>query len=145
MSTQEYGNKRTLTCSRLSASADNLISEDAYPFPEVPLSLKSSADFFASIPKASPSLSFSPSDILPSTPGSRNSPITPPPGHATLGLYSRGSTLSPGRGVQVMNKLGHERKRTVSSSVVMLDGVEHHAQELDERNEISHWAMDRWR
>lgn len=141
--TQEYGNKRILTCSRLSASADDLISEDAYPFPEVPPSLKSPADF-ASIPKASPSLSFSPSDILPSTPGSRNSPITPPPDHATLGLYSRGSTLSPGRGVQVMNKLGHERKRTLSSSVVMLDGVEHHAQELDEENEISHWAMDRW-
>ncbi len=141
--TQEYAIRRTLTSSRLSASTDDLISEDAYPFPEVPSSLKSPADF-ASIPKASPSLSFSPSDILPLTPGSRNSPITPPPGHGTLGLYSRGSTLSPGRGVQVMKKLGHERKRTVSSGVVMLDGVEHHAQELDVANEISNWAMDRW-
>lgn len=137
---QEYGIKRTLAGSRLSATTDNL--EDAYPFPKVPPSLRSPAGF-ASVAKTSPSLSFSPSDIHSSTPGSRNSPITPPPGHGTLGLYSRGSTLSPGRGVMVMNKIGHERKRTVSSSVVMLDGVEHHAQELDEANEITNWA-DRW-
>ncbi|KAK4697128.1 hypothetical protein P7C71_g905, partial [Lecanoromycetidae sp. Uapishka_2] len=143
VSTQEYDLKRTLAGSRISATAEDLVNEDAYPFPEVPPSLKSPADS-ASIPKASPSLSFSPSEVLSSTPGSRDSPITPPPGHGTLGLYSRGSTLSPGRGVMVMNKVGHERKRTISSSVVMLDGVEHHAQELDEANEISNWAMDRW-
>ena len=150
---QEYGIKRPLAGSRLSASVDDLLLEDAYPFPEVPArelregtfsrervpaSLKSPVDF-ASPPKASPSLSFGPSDILPSTPTSRNSPLTPPPGHNSMG-YGRSSPLSPPRSVMVMNKLGHDRKRTVSSSVVMLDGVEEHAQQLDEEN----WAMDRW-
>jgi len=135
--------------SRLSASADDLLLEDSYPFPEVPPrggilpNLKSPLEF-VSPPKASPSLSFSPSDILPSTPTSRNSPMTPSPGHSSLGVYGRSSTLSPSRGVLVMNKMGHDRKRTTSSSVVMLDGVEQHAQELDEADEISGWAMNRW-
>lgn len=146
---QEYGIKRSMAGNRLSASADDLLLDDAYPFPKVPLreaippSLKSPMGF-VSPPKVSPSLSFSPSDILPSTPTSRNSPLTPPPGHGSLGLYSRGSTLSPSRGVMIMNKLGHDRKRTVSSSVVMLDGIEQHAQELDEANDITGWSMDRW-
>lgn len=139
MPNQEYGLQRNLAGSHISATTDDL-GDEAYPFPEVPPSLRSPAEF-ASIPKASPSLSFSPSDISPST---RNSPITPPPGHGTLGLCSGGNTVSPRRGLQVMNKIGHERKRTVSSSVVMLDGVEHHAQEVDEQNEISNWASDRW-
>lgn len=150
---QEYGVRNQLGGSRLSASADDLLLEDAYPFPQVPprevrkgafsrgqapLSLKSPMDY-VSPPKASPSLSFSPSDILPSTPTSRNSPLTPPPGHGSMG-YGRSNMLSPSRGVMAMNKLGHDRKRTASSSVVMLDGVEQHAQQLDEEN----WAMDRW-
>ncbi len=135
--------------SHLSASADDFLLEDSYPFPKVPpsrgisLNLKSPLGF-VSPPKASPSLSFSPSDILPSTPTSRNSPMTPPTGHGSVGVYGRCSTLSPSRGVIVTNKLGHDRKRTTSSSVVMLDGVEQHARELDEADEISGWAMNRW-
>ena len=150
---QEYGIKRRLTGAPLSASADNLLLDDAYPFPEVPLrqsregtndrewiplSLKSSIGF-VSPPKASPSPSFGLSDILPSTPTSHDSPLTPPPGHISMG-YSRGNTLSPPRGITAMNRLGHDRKRTVSSSVVMLDGVEQQARQLDEEN----WAMDQW-
>lgn len=148
-----YGSRSSISSimagSRLSASADDLLLEDSYPFPEVPPrggippNLKSSMEF-VSPPRPSPSLSFSPSDILPSTPTSHNSPMTPPPGHGSLGLYGRGSTLSPSRGVMAMNQLGHDRKRTTSSSVVMLDGVEQHAQELDEADEISGWAMNRW-
>ena len=149
---QDYGLRRQLTGSRLSASVDDLLLEDAYPFPEVPRkeareepfltdwvppSLKSPMGF-VSAPKASPSLSFGPSDILPSTPTSHNSPLTPSPGHSML--YGRNGTLSPPRGIMAMNKLGHERKTTGSSSVVMLDGIEHHAAQLDEEN----WAMDRW-
>lgn len=150
---QDYGLRKQLAGSRLSASADDLLLDDAYPFPEVPPrqpregtfsrervppSLKSPMDA-VSPSKASPSLSFGPSDILPSTPASRNSPLTPPPGHVPLG-YGRSSPLSPPRSVMAMNKFSHDRKRTISSSVVMLDGVEQHAQQLDEEN----WAMDRW-
>lgn len=138
---QEYGIKRTLAGSRLSASTDDLITEDSYPFPEVPLSLKNPLGF-ASPSKTSPSLSFSPSDILPETPTSRNSPITPTAGHGQLTTYSRNG-ISPPRGITVMNKPGHERKRT-SGSVVILDGMEQHAQELDEENAITGWAMGRW-
>ena len=138
---QEYGIKRTLAGSRLSASTDDLITEDSYPFPEAPLSLKNPLGF-ASPSKTSPSLSFSPSDILPETPTSRNSPITPTAAHGQLTTYTR-SGISPPRGITVMNKPGHERKRT-SGSVVILDGMEQHAQELDEENAITGWAMGRW-
>ena len=144
---QEYGLNRTLAGSRLSASTDDLITEDSYPFPEVPLSLKNPLDF-ASPSKTSPSLSFSPSDILPvsdtlpETPTSRNSPITPTAAHGQLSTYSC-SGISPPRGTAVTRKAGHERKRT-SGSVVILDGMEQHAQELDEENAITGWAMDRW-
>ena len=150
---QEHRDGRHLNGARLSASVDDLLLDDAYPFPEVPpresregmndrawlpLGLRSPAGF-VSPPKASPSPSFGPSDILPSTPTSRDSPLTPPPGHSSLG-YGRGSTLSPPRGVMTMNRLGHDRKRTVSSSVVMLDGVEQQARQLDEES----WVMDQW-
>ena len=149
---QDYGIRRQLAGSRLSASVDDLLLEDAYPFPEVPRkeareepflkdwvppSLKSPMGF-VSAPKASPSLSFGLSDMLPSTPTSHNSPLTPSPGHSML--YGRNDTLSPPRSVTAVNKLGHERKRTGSSSVVMLDGIDHHATQLDEEN----WAMHRW-
>ena len=151
---QEYSIRKQLAGSRLSASADDLLLEDAYPFPQVPSNREGRKAAFSrgrvppnlqspmgliSPPKASPSLSFSPSDILPSTPTSRNSPLTPPPGLGSMG-YGRNSAFSPPRGVSAINKFGHDRKRTVSSSVVMLDGVEQHAQQLAEEN----WTMERW-
>ena len=145
-SRQEHAMKMSRTNSRFSASAEDLRLENAYPFPEVPLDRKGSPEF-NSPPKPSPSLSFSPSDILPDhlpvTPASHNSPITPPPVHGALGAYGRGLTLSPSRGFTATNKISHERTRTVSSSVVDLDGVEQQAQVMDE-DEISRWAMDRW-
>ena len=137
---QEHGRKTSRTNVRFSASAEDLRLGDAYPFPEVPLSRKGPAGLI-SPSKASPSLSFSPSDILPETPASHNSPITPPPGQGSLGAYGRGVT--PPRGITAMNKISHERKRTVSSSVVDFDAVEEQAQFIDEDG-VSRWAMDRW-
>lgn len=140
--TQEYAIKTSRTNSGFSASAEDLRIEDAYPFPEIPLSRKGPPGFI-SPPKPSPSLSFSPSDILPETPASQNSPITPPPGHGALGAYGRGLTLSPPRGIMMMSKISHERKRTVSSSVVDLDGIEEQTQVMD-GDGVARWAMDRW-
>ena len=142
-SIQELRLRRTLASTRLSASTDDLISETAYPFPEIPPSLKSPAEF-TSISKASPSPSFSPSDLLTSASGSHNSPVTPPASRGTPNLDHCCHIPLPGRDVLDSTQPGHERKRTMSSSVVMLDGVEHHARELDEANEISNWALDRW-
>jgi len=130
--------KSSLGGSRRSASTDNLTLDDvSYPFPHVVDGQKVIFSF-ASSPKPSPSPSFSPSDILPSTPSTRNSPMTPPLGHSNPGVLDR----SPSRAVITPKSPGHDRKRTISGSVVMLDGVEQHAQQLDEENDITGWAMD---
>ena len=134
----EHAGQRSRTEFRFSASAEDLGLEDAYPFPEVPFHWKAPLGII-SPPKTSPSLSFSPSDILPETPASHNSPITPPLGHSAFGAYGRGLALSPARRVTAMNKMSHERKGTVSNSV----GVEQQAQIMDEDG-VSRWAMDKW-
>ena len=136
---QEHAIKSSRRISGFSASAEDLRLEDAYPFPEVPLNRKGQI----SPPKPSPSLSFSPSDILPETPASHNSPMTPPPGHGGMGAYGRSLTLSPPRGITALPKTSHGRKRTVSSSVVDIGGVEQQAQVMDEDG-LSRWGMDRW-
>lgn len=125
------------------ASADDLTHDVDFAFPDVP-------DFPPrmrnrnSPPKQSPSLSFTASDLVPSTPTSRRSPITPPPGMGYLDAQSSSYAVSPSRPMNVSNKNKHERKRTVSSSVVVLDGAEQRAQQLDEEDEITGWAMNRW-
>ena len=136
---QDYAAETSRTISRFSASAEDLRLDDAYPFPKVPLNRKG----HISSPKPSPSLSFGLSDIVPGTPASQNSPMTPPSGHSGLGAYGRSLTLSPPRGITAMNRMSHERKRTVSSSVVDIDGVEQHAQVMDE-DVVARWGMDRW-
>ena len=138
---REYVVKRNPAGSRLSASTDDLRLEEAYPFPNVPERRRSPGSL-TSPSKASPSLSFSPSDLLPSTPTSRNSPLTPPPGHAPLGSYGRGGNLSPPKGILHMNKYSYDRKRTASA--VPMDGVEQHNQALGEENNPTRWATDRW-
>ncbi len=135
----EYSTKLSKTDPRFSASAEDLRLEEAFPFPKAPLSRKG----YVSPSKLSPSLSFSPSDILPGTPASHNSPTTPPPGHSGLGAYGRNLTLSPPRSITVMKRINHERKRTVSSSTVDIDGVEQQGQVLDEDG-LSRWGLDRW-
>ncbi|KAL8906534.1 MAG: hypothetical protein Q9207_001972 [Kuettlingeria erythrocarpa] len=98
-------------------------------------------------PKASPTDSFSPSDILPSTPGSRLSPRTPSfttqeedglhNGFGGIGDQSPGGGGGGGKkGAMGLGKVGegHLRKRTVSS-VVMLDGMEERARVWEEGEE----------
>ena len=135
----EYEIKTSCIISGFSASAEDLRHEDAYPFPKLPCPRKGQI----SPPKPSPSLSFSPSDILPETPASHNSPVTPPPGQGGMGAYGRGLALSPPRGNTATNRMNHARKRTVSSNVVDTDGIEEQAQVMDEDG-VSRWGIDRW-
>ncbi|KAG8531011.1 uncharacterized protein KY384_004368 [Bacidia gigantensis] len=97
-------------------------------------------------PRTSPGLSFGgSSDAVPSTPSTANMPLTPPPfmplppvpGEGQVGLARTFST-----GSRYRKEKGHDRKRTVSSGVVMLDGVEVAAQEADEEREIVGWALE---
>lgn len=126
-----HGYKVSLAGSRLSASTENLTLEDAYPFPLVPTTTtttntKTRRPHFH---QKTPSLSFSPSDILPSTPTSRDSPLTPPPLLSSKVYEGAGSGRGESR--EWGGKGGHERERTVSSSIVMLDGIEVRARELE--------------
>ena len=133
----EHAGQRSGTKFRFSASAEDLRLEDAYPFPEVPFHRKAPFELI-SPPKTSPSLSFSPSDILPETPASHNSPITPPLGQSAFCAYGRSLAFSPARGVTAMNKMGHDKKETVITSL----GVEQQAHIMDDDG-VSRWAMDK--
>ncbi|KAL8744839.1 MAG: hypothetical protein Q9190_002960 [Brigantiaea leucoxantha] len=125
-------------------SASSHTSDSSPPFSEASKRSKAPSVRFPP-PKVSPTSSFSPSDILPSTPQSRLSPITPPPpGRDSLEIYVQGLTSSPSRAHHMAHKGRQERKRTMSSGIVMLDGAEHRAQELDNEDAITGWAMDRW-
>lgn len=126
------------------ASADDLTREIEYfpGVPEIPVRLRGYTNLGSS-PKKSPSLSLTASDLVASTPTSRRSPITPPSGVGHLDAYSSTYAVSPSRSTNVA-ETQHERKRTVSSGVVVLDGAEQQAQQLDEEDEITGWAMNRW-
>lgn len=128
------------------ASVDDLTQDVDFAFsevPDIPARLRVS-NGLSSPPKQSPSLSFSTSDLVLSTPTSRRSPVTPPPGIGCLDAQSSVHAVSLSRPICITNKSQHERKRTVSSSVVVLDGAEQRAQQLDEEDEITGWATNRW-
>lgn len=156
------------------ASAGNMSNDDSSPppspssFPQtpaafsLPLFVSKQISIQHSPKKTAPSLSFSPSDILPSTPamsdatgeeiygtfqhGSRTSPVTPPPGHA-LDVYESELAITashPHESALYMDKKSHDRKRAMSSSVFVLNGVERETQELGEENEMTRWTMDKW-
>ncbi|KAL8797205.1 MAG: hypothetical protein Q9195_000672 [Heterodermia aff. obscurata] len=126
------------------ASADDLTREIEYfpGVPDIPVQLRGYTNLGTS-PKKSPSLSLTASDLVGSTPTSRRSPITPPSGVGHLDAYSNTYAVSPSRSISVA-KTKHERKRTVSSNVVVVDGAEQRAQQLGEEDEITGWAMNRW-
>ncbi|KAL8916603.1 MAG: hypothetical protein Q9208_008416 [Pyrenodesmia sp. 3 TL-2023] len=102
-------------------------------------------------PEASPTDSFSPSDILPSTPGSRLSPRTPSfmtqedDLHNTFGGLGDQSPGGGNKGAIGLGKAGegHLRQRT-SSSVVMLDGMEERARVWESEEEWLEGRGERW-
>lgn len=128
------------------ASVDDLTRDVGYAFPEMPdiPARPRGPNSLSFPPKQCPSLSFSASDLVPSTPTSRRSPITPPPGVGYLDVPTNNYVVSPSRPICLANQNKHERKRTASSSVVVLDGAEQRAQQLDEEDEITGWAMNSW-
>ncbi|KAL8841645.1 MAG: hypothetical protein Q9170_000859 [Blastenia crenularia] len=92
-------------------------------------------------PKSSPTESFSPGDILPSTPRSRLSPLTP-----SSTTQDENEVLGNDGHARGEMRKGHLRKRTVSSGVVMLDGMEERARIWESEEE---WGgvmgrEDRW-
>ena len=111
-----------------------------------------------------PTLSFNPSDILPSTPAMSEateeemhgaaprvdvaSPLTPPLDHGALDVYSTDLTvedLSPhSEPILRVNGQGLDRKQPVGSSIIVLDGTGRHSRELMEDNGMTSWAADRW-
>lgn len=100
-------------------SSDSNINRSNTPAPPRRAKPKRAPPIVFPPPKASPTESFSPSDILPSTPRSRLSPLTP----------SSSAMLDDGDGFDTRGtmRMGHVRKRTVSSGVVVLDGMEERA------------------
>ena len=124
------------------ASAGDLSREESSLSSESLSFSKNSARTKFTPKPAPPGLSFTPSNILPSSPTSRTSPLTPPPDHESLAIYETGISHSPP--VLCLNQSKHDRKRTISSGIIVLDGSEQNTRQLEEENEITGWAMDRW-
>ena len=146
MSLQANGQVRFLATSPYAASADDLSREESFSSSDTQSSSVGSSSSDAKRPAkvVPPSLEFTP-DILPTISPSHTSPLTPPPDHeACLDIYGAGVTDPHSPPVSCLNKGKHDRKKTLSSGIVVLDGAEQHAQALDEENEIAGWAMDRW-
>ena len=139
-----YGHVKFFNGISYAASADDLSREESSLSSESLSISKNSARTKFTPKPAPPSLSFTPSDILPSSPTSRTSPLTPPPDHESLEIYEGGIAVSHSPPVLYLNQSKHERKRTISSGIIVLDGAEQNARQLDEENEIAGWAMDRW-
>lgn len=146
MSPQANGQVRFLVASPYAASADDLSREESFSSSDTQSSSVGSSSSDAKRPAkvVPPSLDFTP-DILPTISPSHTSPLTPPPDHeGCLDIYGAGVADPHSPPVSCPNKGKHDRKKTLSSGIVVLDGAEQHAQALDEENEIAGWAMDRW-
>lgn len=143
ISPQASGQVKILATSAYAASADDLSREELFSSSDTPLSVSSSSSDAKRFSKAVPPNSgFTLPDILPAISHSHNSPLTPPPDHdGCLDIYGAHPHSPP---APCPNKGKHDRKKTLSSGIVVLDGAEQHAQALDEENEIAGWAMDRW-
>ncbi|KAL9598265.1 MAG: hypothetical protein Q9219_004624 [cf. Caloplaca sp. 3 TL-2023] len=106
---------------------NNNIDQPLSPTPRRAKPLRQVPPIIFPPPKSSPTDSFSPSDILPSTPRSRLSPLTPASTVQDENEdFGGGSTSGGGgpHGKRGARKGGHFRKRTVSSGVVMVGGME---------------------
>ena len=95
-------------CVPYAASVDDLTRGLDLVFPQVPdlPARRRNSHTLCSPPKQSPSLSLSASDLLPSTPTSRRSPITPPPGMGHL------DSIHQLRRLTVATIVSHQQEQT---------------------------------
>ena len=136
--------RRTTASAQHTGSTERLTEDTvSFSFPEVPKPQKKAPPIGFPPPKPSPTSSFSHSELLPSTPRSRLSPLTPPLSHDSLDAFPLGFAISPSRAHRAVGNGKHDRKRTASSGIVMLDGAEQKAQDFDD-DEVAGWAVDRW-
>jgi len=137
------GLRNSLTGAPFAASTDDLVHVDSYTSPETTQRWSRNA---SSMPPSdpSPSLSFSPSDILPSPPSSCLSPKTPPPGLGFLEVHAGGVGAAPSRQLRLWETTGHDRKQSVSSGVLTLSSEERKARDVGSEESITGWRMDRW-
>lgn len=143
---QANGQAKFLATSAYAASADDLSREESFSSSDTPSSVgSSSSDAKRSSKAVPPNTGFTPPGILATISPSHTSPPTPPPNHdGCLDIYGAGVADTHSPPAPCPNKGKHDRKKTLSSGIVVLDGAEQHAQALDEENEIAGWAMDRW-
>ena len=138
-----HGLRSSLTGAPFAASTDDLVPAESYPFPETTQQWSRTIN---TIPPhdPSPSLSFSPSDILPSSPSSCLSPRTPPSGHGFLEVYAGGTGISPSRQLRFWDPNRHDRIQSVSSGVLTLSSGERKARDMDSEDGVAGWATERW-
>ena len=138
-----HGLRNSLTGAPFAASTDDLVHVDSYPFPETTQRWSRTLNSMPP-PDPSPSLSFSPSDILPSPPSSCFSPRTPPPGHGFLEVYEGGVRVSPSRHLRLWDPSRHDRKQSASSGILTPSFGEKRARDFDVEDGMTGWAMDKW-
>ncbi|MCJ1481723.1 hypothetical protein MMC06_001882 [Schaereria dolodes] len=90
-----------------------------------------------------PGLSLDPTDLLPSPVTSRGSPVTPPADQASLELYPNENLDIPeSKSDHFYQK--HLRQRTISSGMIILDGVAENIQHQEGEEGVTEWEMDRY-
>ena len=125
-----------------SASADSLPRNEAFPFPPMPSHSEDTPSLSSTSNKQSPDSTSNPMDHIPS-PTARRSPSTPPLGYSPR-VSSQRTKASPSRIPSFTSMGTHEQEQTMNSGgvVVVLDGAEPKAQQLNGEGAITGWALD---
>ena len=138
-----HGLRNSLTGAPFAASTDNLVHVDSNRVPETTQRWTTNVSSIPT-PVPSPSLSFSPSDLLSSPPSSCLSPRTPPLDHEFSEAYAGGIGASPSRQLQLWDPSRHNRKQSASSGVFTLSPADRRARDIESEDRITGWAIDRW-
>ena len=124
-----------------SVSADSLPQGESFPFPQ----MASYPEGTASL--SSPSNKYSPGSLLTSSeaissPTSRHSPQTP--SDYSPEAFPQIPQRSPFRMSTIETSGKHKRERTISSGVVVLDGAEQKARQLESGDDLAGWPTHRY-
>ena len=124
-----------------SASADSLPQGESFPFPQMASYPEGTTSLSSPSNKHSPGSLLTSSEAI-SSPTSRHSPQTPSDysPEALPQLPQR----SPFRMSTIETSGKHKRERTISSGVVVLDGAEQKARQLDNGDDLAGWPTHRY-